>query len=206
MTATPARKPPPTQPSAGRRRPPRDVAADLDDDLQRRARGDGEEEHAQQVAREKAADPGASDGGRARNQRECREPSERHALALGDRRGDPEPLGDVVNHEADDEEAAERELAERERRADGEPLAEVVQPDADGDERGERDAAERPPSPLAARAEPLRDECQRRGSWPQRRAGRARCRRAARAASPAGRAPPQARRARGTSAGRPSAP
>ena len=40
-----------------------------------------------------------------------------------------------MDHEADDQEGAERQLAERERRADREPLAEVVQPDADGDEQ-----------------------------------------------------------------------
>ena len=83
------------------------------------------------------------------------------ARSLGDGRCDAEALGDVVDHEADDEEAAERELAEGERRADGEPLAEVVDADADGHERGERDAAEHALAPSRPPSQPLGDERQR---------------------------------------------
>ena len=84
-------------------------------------------------------------------ERQHGEPAEPTTLAaLGDRRRDPEPLGDVVDHEADDEERPERELAERERRADREPLAEVVQADADRDERREREPAERAAPPRRA--------------------------------------------------------
>ena len=81
--------------------------------------------------------------------------------SLGDGGCDAEPLGDVVDHEADDEEAAERELAEGERRADGEPLAEVVDADADGDERGESDAAEHALAPACPPSQPLGYERQR---------------------------------------------
>ena len=69
--------------------------------------------------------------------------SERAAPLVRRRRGDPEPLGDVVDHEADDQERAERQLPEREGRADRQPLAEVVQADPDRDERRERHPAER---------------------------------------------------------------
>ena len=125
-------------------RPPRDIAADLDDDLERRTRSAGEEEDAEDVVRHEAADPGAGDRRRAGDQRKHGESSERDLPSLGDRRRDPEALGHVVDHEADDEERPERKLAERERRADREPLAEVVQADADGDERRERDPADGP--------------------------------------------------------------
>ncbi len=52
-----------------------------------------------------------------------------------ERRHDGEPLGRVVQREAEHQQGAERELAEREGGADGQPLTEVVQADADGDEQ-----------------------------------------------------------------------
>ena len=134
-----------------------DVAPDLGHDLEGGAGGGGEEDDGEHVARHEAAEPGAEDRGRARDQRQDAEPREaRRSAALGDRRGDPEPLGDVVDHEADDQERPQRELAERERRADREPLAEVVQADSDRDERREREPAEhaaRAPSPAERRCE-----------------------------------------------------
>ena len=72
ITAIPARKPPITY--AASESPPGawrcDVAADLDDDLERGARGVAEEHDGQQVAREVAADPRADDRRRARRDRE----------------------------------------------------------------------------------------------------------------------------------------
>ena len=54
------------------------------------------------------------------------------------RRGDADPLGDVVQGKAEDQEDAERGLAEGEGGADGQPLAQVVQPDAERDLVGQR--------------------------------------------------------------------
>ena len=117
------------------------------------------------------------------------EAPEAERLALGDRRGDPEPLGDVVDHEADDEERPERQLAERERGSDREALAEVVEADPDRDEGREGEPAERAALRGARAAEPPREEGQgevARGDAEQRRA---RCRPGRRAAPPAARAP-----------------
>ena len=47
------------------------------------------------------------------------------------RRHDREPLGRVVQREADDEQRAERRFAQGERGADGEPFTEIVEADAD---------------------------------------------------------------------------
>ncbi len=146
MTAIPARKPPIAQPErnpAGSRR--KHVAADLDDDLERGSRSGPEEEHRQDVVRDEAADPGAEDRRPAGDEGQQREPrpGQRHTL-VGRRRGDPESLRDVVNHEADDQERAERELAEGERRPDREPLAEVVDADPDRHEQRERRTAHHP--------------------------------------------------------------
>ena len=55
-----------------------------------------------------------------------------------ERRGDADPLGHVVQREAEDEEDAEGGLAQGEGGADGQPLAEVVQPDAERDLIGQR--------------------------------------------------------------------
>ena len=110
---------------------------------------------------QEAADPRAGDGRRAGDERERREARERRARPFGDRSGDTEALRDVVDHEADDEEAPERKLAERERGADGEPLAEVVDADADRDERRQRDAAEHALAASRSSPQPLRDERQR---------------------------------------------
>ena len=54
------------------------------------------------------------------------------------RRGDADPLGDVVQREAEDQEDAEGGLAQGEGGADGQPLAQVVQPDAERDLIGQR--------------------------------------------------------------------
>src|SRR5215211_7987012 len=142
--------------SAGRA--PRHVAADLDDDLERRPCRRSEEDDAEQVARDEASEPGAEDRGRAGDERQHGEPLPRHAAALGQRRRDPEPFSDVVDHEADDEERPERQLPEREGRADRETLAEVVETDPDRDQRGKREAAH--PCAAAALAHPGRDRGQ----------------------------------------------
>ena len=71
-----------------------------------------------------------------------------------DRRRDAESFGDVVDHEADDEERSESELAERERAPDRQPFAEVVDADAERDEQCER----HPSDVLASRAQPRREE------------------------------------------------
>src|SRR5215208_4034498 len=133
-----------------------DVAPDLDDDLERRTRSGCEEHDAEEVARDEAAEPGAEDRGRTGHQRERGQPLPPHRAPLCERRGDPEPLGDVVDHEADDEEGPERELTERERRPDRQAFAEVVEADPDCDERRQREPAD---ARAAARtlAEPPRD-------------------------------------------------
>ena len=146
-TATPERKP--------LRVAPHHVADDLGDDLERGACGGAEEEDREHVVREEAARPGAEDRRAARDHRQGSKPCERRRRSLlGRRRRDPETLGDVVDHEADDQERAERQLTEGEGGADREPLAEVVDADPDRDERRERDPAE---SAAAAR-EPRREE------------------------------------------------
>jgi hypothetical protein len=62
--------------------------------------------------------------------------SRREATALArERRDDRQPLGGVVQREADDEERPERERPDRVGRADREPLAEVVQADPDRDQQ-----------------------------------------------------------------------
>src|SRR5262245_36986945 len=142
----------PTRAQAARRRPPH-VPRDLDDDLEGRARSEGEEDRREEVGRRIAADPRAEDRGRAGDEREHCELREGDADAARGC-GDPEPLGDVVHHEPDHEERAELELAGGERRPDREPLAEVVDPDPDRDEQGEREARG---ARLTAR-EPCREE------------------------------------------------
>ena len=126
--------------SQAARRDAGDVAGHLDDDLERRARGEREEHRGQQVARRVAPDPRAEDRRRAGDQREQREAPERHPRSRS-RCGDPEPLGDVVHHEADHEESTELQLARRERGSDGEALAEIVDADPDRDEERQREAA-----------------------------------------------------------------
>ena len=74
--------------------------------------------------------------------------------SLGQRGGDAEALGDVVDHEADDQERPELKLAERERRPDREALTEVVHSDPDRDEQGEDD----PCRTLSATGEAAREE------------------------------------------------
>ena len=61
-----------------------------------------------------------------------RQPRWRHALA-DQRRDDRDPLGGVVDREADDQEGAQGELADGVRGADREALAEVVEADSDRD-------------------------------------------------------------------------
>ena len=129
MTAMPAMKPPRTY---GRRDPSRclarDVAADLDDDLEGRARRCGEEEHAEQVA--------ASRSRRARRRGSpARRRPERASRAGRTTPGAPSAIGAAMPSPSVTlwimkptiRKRAERELAERERRADREPFAEVVQ-------------------------------------------------------------------------------
>jgi hypothetical protein len=123
------------------RRAPRDVPPDLDDDLERGAGRGGEEDDAEQIARHEAAEPGAEDRRRTRQQDEHGQPSPGDAASLRQRRGDPEPLGDVVDHEPHDEERPQRELSERERGADREPLTQVVKSNPDRDERRQREPA-----------------------------------------------------------------
>ena len=125
--------------------------------------------------------------------------AERRA-AVGRRRGDPEPFGHVVDHEADDQERAERELSERERRSDREPLAEVVQPDSDRDQRGERDAAE---DAVRVGREAAGDERHRQEARRHPEQHEARASERARAALPAAGTPRTAPRRRGTRAGPP---
>ena len=134
MTTIPARKPPTTQPS----RPPGAVRATYRPTSTTTCSAAPTaiaKKSTPSRSSSEAADPGSGDRRRAGDQREAASRA-RHALPLlGHRGGDAEPLGHVVDHEADDQEGAQRELPERERGADREALAEVVQADADGDER-----------------------------------------------------------------------
>ena len=68
----------------------------------------------------------------------------RPAVALRHRRDDREPLGGVVQREADDQRGAQRERADRVGRADRQPLAQVVQADAERHEEGEPPRRPRP--------------------------------------------------------------
>src|SRR5689334_2545785 len=140
------------------RRPPRDVATHLDHHLERRTRGDGEEEHRQEVAHEKAADPRAEDRRGPGDQGEDTQPGNAGpGRAFRDRRRDPEALGQVVDHEAHDQERPQRELAEGQRRADGQALAEVVDADPDRDQRCQAEPSQRLGAVAAAR-QPGRDQ------------------------------------------------
>src|SRR5512132_2073925 len=131
-----ADRPPRPEPA---RRGARDVPADLDDHLQRRTRRECEEERRQHVVRRVAADPGAEDRRRAGDEGQSGQLRDRHP-GTRRRRRDPEPLGDVVHHEADHEERAELKLPRRKRAADRETLPEVVDADPDRDEEREREA------------------------------------------------------------------
>src|SRR6266566_9585017 len=101
----------------------RDVAADLDDDLKCRAHGEREEEHAQEIASEEAADPPAQNRRPAGDEREYGEPRAAHGRSACNRCSDAESFGDVVDHEANDQEGSERELTQCDRGADREALA-----------------------------------------------------------------------------------
>ena len=68
---------------------------------------------------------------------------------LRDGRDDPQPFGDVLDDEADDQEGAERRRADAVGRADRQPFAEIVQPDAERDHRGERHTLLAPPRLLS---------------------------------------------------------
>lgn len=68
---------------------------------------------------------------------------------LGDRGCDPEALGDVVDDEANDEEAGQRRSTGGERGTHDQSLAEIVQPNAERDEAGERNATWRRAAPSA---------------------------------------------------------
>lgn len=93
-------------------------AAHLDDDLQRGTGRRGEEQDAEDVIRGVAPDPCPENRRGACDHGEREELEEADATRLGGRGGDREPLGDVVNHEADDQEGAELELAEGKRGPD----------------------------------------------------------------------------------------
>ena len=92
----------------------------------------GQEDRRPERRVDEGADPGAENRRPAGQQRQRDEVPQRRPLAH-QRRGDADPLGHVVQREADDQEDAERGLAEREGGADGQPLAQVVQPDAERD-------------------------------------------------------------------------
>src|SRR5206468_3330549 len=77
-----------------------DVADDLDYHLQRGADGDREEEHAKEIARDEAADPGADDRRRTGDDRKHSKAGETDPLTACDRSCDAEPLRDVVHHES----------------------------------------------------------------------------------------------------------
>ena len=91
---------------------------------------------------------------------------------LGHRGRDAEPLGDVVDHEAHDQEGAERELA---RRANDEPIARpsprLCRPMPIGDHRRQGEARRAAPAAARRRAARARSGGRPRtgrGSWPRR--------------------------------------
>src|SRR5262249_28180863 len=138
-----------------------DVPAALADGVARRSDRQREEEHAAHVRRQEAADPGTDDCRRTGDRRERRQASDAHACPRGDRRRDPETFGQVVHHEADDQEGAERDLSERDRGPDREPLSEVVKSNPGRDHAGEREPLERyVPFSVAACREALSEQCQ----------------------------------------------
>ena len=184
---------------------PADQPADLPGDLEDRAGADAEEERRQRQRVGEAADPGADDRRRAGEQaraaaRRCqRRPVAQH------RRDDAEPLGDVLDDEADHQEGAERDLAEGVGRPDREPLAEVVQAD-----RRARSSSPAPAagSPRRARRLPggwLTASSRRNVSTMPRPTRRDALERARRPARPAP-APRRSRRCPGRPAARRSAP
>src|SRR6187549_203750 len=93
---------------------PGQVTSDLDNHLEGRSGCPGEEENAEEVGGEVTADPGADDRRASGDQGKDGQAgdSDRGAALLGDRRGDAEPLRDVMDHEADDQKRAEGELPE----------------------------------------------------------------------------------------------
>ena len=116
--------------------------ANLDDDLQDRAGADRQRECRPLRAIGEAPEPHAQDGRGASQQRQADEGDERWA-SFQQRRGNPNPLGDVVKGEAEDEERAEPGGAGREGGADREALAEIVQTDPEGDVGRERQPGRR---------------------------------------------------------------
>ena len=136
-----------------------DQPADLPDHLQDRADADRQEDRRPERRVDEGADPGAEDRRPARRPPPAREVDQGRPLPHH-RRGDADPLGDVVEGEADDQEDAERRLAEREGAADRQPLAQVVQPDAERDLVGERQAA------CSLLAAPRKERCRRRPAAP----------------------------------------
>src|SRR6266446_5078795 len=106
----------------------------LADDVEDRAGRDGEEDDADGVARPGLADDRAEERRGAADEAEEREQLPARADPLPRQRtADAEPLGRVVQAEADDERDREADLARGGGLADGEALTEVVHADTDGD-------------------------------------------------------------------------
>jgi hypothetical protein len=127
-------------------------AQELDDHIEDRAGGEPEEGDRERRVDDGLADECAEDRRSAADQPERgqKRPA-RTDRASGKRRDDAEPLRRVVEREADDEGAREREFPSGCRLADREAFGEVVEPDPDGDEDREFAAGDggRAPGELA---------------------------------------------------------
>ena len=168
-----------------------------DDHLDDRAGAEAEQERGQRGVVGGRADPRAEHRGRARDQPQRDQPAERGAR-LRERRDDRQPLGRVVQREADDEERAQRQRARRVGGADRHALAEVVQPDADRDQRRATPRRRAGPATRRRRSAAGRRRSPRRTRAPRRRTPAS--------PRPPARGLPASRRRPGTPAGRRSAP
>src|SRR6187551_2197787 len=109
---------------------------ELKDDVENRTGREGEKEDRERLARPRLAEDRAEKGGPSADDPEEREELPARALT---RHGsdDAEPLGRVVQAEADDQQEREADLTGGARLTDGQALGKVVQTDPGRDEEGE---------------------------------------------------------------------
>src|SRR5665647_3463585 len=110
----------------------------LDDDVEDRARGQGQEGYRDKVVDPRLSHHRAEERRPAADEAEQREEAPaRQGAVTREGRDDPEPLGGVVKAKADNEDERQADLARGRRLTDGEAFGEVVQADSNRDEEGE---------------------------------------------------------------------
>ena len=121
---------------------PRHLARYLVNDLGDRAGAESQAYDRDDRRIHETAQPCAGDRRQAANSSKPRERAERRALP-GDGRDDRQPLGRVVQSEADDEKRPQRRFTQRERGADSQPFTQIMEADPYRDEKRDDGARRR---------------------------------------------------------------